>query len=146
MECRSSPRFLQVDSAICVNIWCTLKVVSSSTHIECCFTAIARTIFRIHHLFKRILIQIPLNVVPKGLINNNKTLLEIMAWRPTGEKPPSELMMPSLLMHLCLNRSQWIMRIMVDSTCDWHKSWLILYQTKGSVIRMAKNVVWHKQL
>ena len=37
-----------------------------------------------------ILIQIPLKFVPKGPINNKPALVQIMAWRRTGDKPLSE--------------------------------------------------------
>ena len=38
-------------------------------------------------------IQISLKFVPKGLINNIPTLVQIMAWRPSGDKPLSEPML-----------------------------------------------------
>ena len=40
----------------------------------------------------RILIQISLNFVPKGPINNIPALVQIIAWRRTGDKPLPELM------------------------------------------------------
>ena len=46
-----------------------------------------------------ILIKISLKFVPKGPINNTPALVQIMAWRRPGDKPLSELMMVSLLMH-----------------------------------------------
>ena len=55
-----------------------------------------------------ILIKIPLKFVPKGLINNNPALVQIMAWRRSGDKPLSEPMMVSLLMHICVTRPQWV--------------------------------------
>ena len=39
-----------------------------------------------------ILIKISLKFVPKGLIDNNPALVEIMAWRRIGDKPLSESM------------------------------------------------------
>ena len=53
-----------------------------------------------------ILIEISLKFVPKGPINNNPALVQIMAWRRPGDKPLSELMMVSLLTHLCVTRPQ----------------------------------------
>ena len=38
-------------------------------------------------------IKISLMFVPKGQINNVTALVQIMAWRRTGDKPLSELMM-----------------------------------------------------
>ena len=37
-----------------------------------------------------ILIQIPLEFVPKEPIDNNSALVQIMAWRRIGDKPLSE--------------------------------------------------------
>ena len=56
----------------------------------------------------RILIKISLKFVPKGPINNIPALVQIMAWRRSGDKPLSEPMMVSLLMHICVTRPQWV--------------------------------------
>ena len=40
-----------------------------------------------------ILIKISLKFVPKGLIDSNPALVEIMAWRQIGNKPLSEPML-----------------------------------------------------
>ena len=40
-----------------------------------------------------ILINISLEFVPRGPINNIPTLVQVMAWRLTGDKPLSEPMM-----------------------------------------------------
>ena len=56
----------------------------------------------------RIAIKISLKFVPKGPINNNPALVQIMAWRRPGDKPLSEPMMVSLLTHICVNRPQWV--------------------------------------
>ena len=53
-------------------------------------------------------IIISLKFVPKGPINNNPSLVQIMAWRRSGDKPLSEPMMVSLLMHICVTRPQWV--------------------------------------
>ena len=45
----------------------------------------------------RISIKISLKFVPKGPINNNPALVQIMAWRRSGDKPLSEPTMVSLL-------------------------------------------------
>ena len=55
-----------------------------------------------------ILINISLKLVPKGPINNIPTLVQIMAWRWPSDKPLSEAMVVSLLMHICVTRPQWI--------------------------------------
>ena len=56
-----------------------------------------------HFLKKKILISInfSLKFVPKGLVNNIATLVQIMAWRRPGDKPLSEPMMVILLTRIC---------------------------------------------
>ena len=51
-------------------------------------------------------IEISLKFVPTGPIKNIPALVHIMAWRLSGDKPLSEPMMVSLLMHICITRSQ----------------------------------------
>ena len=55
-----------------------------------------------------IAIKISLKFVPKGPINNNLALVQIMAWRRPGDKPLSEPMMVSLPTHICVTRPQWV--------------------------------------
>ena len=55
----------------------------------------------------RISLKISLKIVPKGPINNNPALVQIMAWRRPGDKPLSEPTMVSLLTHICITRPQW---------------------------------------
>ena len=55
-----------------------------------------------------IVIKISLNFIPNGPINNIPALVQIMAWRRPGDKPLSEPMMLSLLMHICITRPQWV--------------------------------------
>ena len=54
----------------------------------------------------RISIEISLKLVPKGPISNIPALVQIMAWRRSGDKPLSEPMMVSLLTHICVTRPQ----------------------------------------
>ena len=60
--------------------------------------------------------KISLKFVPKGPINNIPALVQIMAWRRTGDKPLSEPMMVRLPMHICLTQPQWV------NTC-WIFNW-----------------------
>ena len=53
-------------------------------------------------------INISLKFVPRGPINNIPALVQIMAWRRSGDKPLSEPMMDSLLTHKCVTRPQWV--------------------------------------
>ena len=55
-----------------------------------------------------IAINISLSFVPKGPIDNIPALVQIMAWRRSGDKPLSEPMMVSLLTHICVIRPQWV--------------------------------------
>ena len=69
-----------------------------------------------HEIFKWIFlnenvwisIKISLNFVPRGPIYNIPALVQIMACRRPGDKPLSELMLVSLLTHICVTRPQWI--------------------------------------
>ena len=54
----------------------------------------------------RISIKISLKFVPKGPINNNPALVQIMAWRRPGDKPLSESMLVRLPTHICVTRPQ----------------------------------------
>ena len=54
------------------------------------------------------LIKISLKFVPKGLINNIPAFVQIMAWCRPGGKPLSETMMDSLLLYICIARTQWV--------------------------------------
>ena len=58
--------------------------------------AISQTIFLDAFLWMKsfkILTKISLKFVPKGSIDNNPTLVSIMAWRGIGNKPLSEAML-----------------------------------------------------
>ena len=52
--------------------------------------------------------KIQLKFVPKGPSTNIPGLFQIMAWRRPGDKPLSETVMVSLLMHVCVTRPQWV--------------------------------------
>ena len=56
----------------------------------------------------RISIKISLKFVPYGPMNNIPALVQIMAWRRSGDKPLSEPMMVSLLTRICVTRPQWV--------------------------------------
>ena len=53
-------------------------------------------------------IEISLEFVSKGPINNIPALVQIMAWRRPGDKPLSEPMMVSLPTHICVAWPQWV--------------------------------------
>ena len=56
----------------------------------------------------RISITISLKFVSSDPMNNIPALVQIMDWRCPGDKPLSEPMMVSVLMHLCITRPQWV--------------------------------------
>ena len=58
-------------------------------------------------------IKISLKFVPKGPINNIPALVQIMAWCCPGNKPLSEPMLVSLLMHICV--THWYPNV----TCNY---------------------------
>ena len=62
-------------------------------------------------------IKISLKFVLKGPINKMSALVQIMAWRRPGDKPLSEQMMVSLLMHICVTQPQWV---------NWTNVWLMV--------------------
>ena len=64
-------------------------------------------------------LKISLKFVPEVQINNIPTLVEIMAWHHPGDKPLSEPMIVSLLMHLCVTLPQWV---------RYRMSWIYLCQ------------------
>ena len=53
-------------------------------------------------------INTSLKFVPRGLINNIPTLVQVMAWRWPGDKPLYEPMMVRLPTHICVTRPQWV--------------------------------------
>ena len=59
----------------------------------------------------RISSKISLKFVPNGPINNSPSLVKIMAWRRSGDKPLSEPMMVSLLTHICVTRPQCVNKL-----------------------------------
>ena len=66
--------------------------------------AIFKYIFSTENL--SISIKISLKFIPEGPINNIPALVQIMAWRRSGDKPLSEPMMVSLPTHICVTWPQ----------------------------------------
>ena len=78
----------------------------------------ADDIFKSVSLNENVLIWLKISqkFVPKVRIANIPALVQIMAWRQSGDKPLSEPMMVSLLMHICITLPQWI-KDMAMSNC-----------------------------
>ena len=53
-------------------------------------------------------IKISLKFVPKGPIANNPALVQIIAWRRTGDKPLSEPILINPLVHICSTKGRWV--------------------------------------
>ena len=70
----------------------------------------ANDIFKCIFLNENVWIPIKnsLTFVPKGPINNIPILVQIMAWRRSGDKPFSKSMSVSTLTHICVTRPQWV--------------------------------------
>ena len=66
----------------------------------------------------RISIKISLKFVPRGPINANPSLVQIMVWHRSGDKPLSEPMMVSLLTHICVTWPQWVNVTIVHCLVD----------------------------
>ena len=53
-------------------------------------------------------VKMLLKFVPRGPINKIRALVQIMAWRRSGDKPLSESVMASSPTHICVTRPQWV--------------------------------------
>ena len=77
-----------------------------------------------------ILIRFSLKYVRKGSIDNNPALVQIMAWRRSGDKPLSEPMMIISPTHICVARPQWVNIFFVTTLIFPSHSRLMLYHHK----------------
>ena len=80
----------------------TLKLSQNGCH----FTEVLKCIFLNENLW--ISLRISLKFIPKVPINNIPALVQIMARHRSDNKPLSEPMMVSFLMHICVPRPQWV--------------------------------------
>ena len=79
-------------------------------------------------------IKISLEFVYNGPINNNPALVQIMAWRRSGDKPLSEPVMVCLLTLICVTRPQWV------NWTDWRISYLSIWVIIPSLIQIHKSL------
>ena len=88
--------------------WCfnTLRPRQNGCHF-------AEDIFKCIFLNENVWIPIKISMkfVPKGPINNIPALVQIMAWRRSGDKPLFEPMMVSFTMHICITGPQWVKQL-----------------------------------
>ena len=66
-----------------------------------------------------ILLQMSLKFVPKGSINNMSALVQVMAWRKTGDRPLPEPWWPSSLVYMCGTRGRWVNEHCVHQDARW---------------------------
>ena len=98
----------------------------------------------------RISIKISLKFVPKGPINNIPSLVQIMAWRRSGDKPLSEPMMVSLLTHICVTRPQWVTTSITANFCS-KVTWLLFpnsFTTRSvshGIKLILSGIIWLKK-
>ena len=79
----------------------------------------ADNIFKCHFLNENVWISV--KFVPKLWISNILGLVQIMAWHHPGDKPLSESIMVSLLMHICVTHPEWVN----NKHCFW--LWLVAW-------------------
>ena len=79
-------------------------------------------------------IKISLKFVPKGQINNIPALVQIMAWRRSGDKPSSEPWMEILLTHICVTRPQWVNSLWGRDVIRRHRTWSTLVQVMSCTL------------
>ena len=74
-----------------------MATISQTTYSSAFSWKIYEFLLRFHWFF-----------VPEFSNNNIQALVQIMAWHGPGDKPLSEPMMVSLLMHICVTWPQWV--------------------------------------
>ena len=83
-----------------------------------------------------------LKSVRKVLINNIPALVQIMTWRCSGHKP-SEPMMVTLLMHICVTRPQWVYSMGSSWCVNAFVKWVIIGSGNGlSPLRCQTIFTW----
>ena len=90
-------------------------------------------------------IKISLKFVPKGPINNIPALVQIMAWRRSGDKPLSEPMMVSLPTHICVTRPQWVKSWFVTIILRWRRIWFLSWTcVSARILHYVPNEYTHR--
>ena len=76
-----------------------------------------------------------LKFVPKGLIANNTALVQIMAWRRTGDEPLSESMMAKVGYAYMYH---WVL---MSYTCRFDEKYIYICDTHINCFVMCKNIL-----
>ena len=90
----------------------------------------------------RISIKISLKFVPKGPINNNPALVQIMAWRRSGDKPLSEPVVVNLLTHICVTRPQLNSTFIASRTTDICFIYCLTWNHCNGVVHLSVILTW----
>ena len=85
-------------------------------------------------------INISLNFVAVGQIKINTSLVQILAWCRSGDKPLSEPMMVSLMTLICVSRPQWF-KEEKDHTWCANQRYLSLHTQRGSCPQTVWNIL-----
>ena len=87
----------------------------------------------------RVLIQISLKFIPRGLIENKAALVQVMACRRTGDKPLSEPMMARIPTHICITQPQWFNTKMGH---HWFRYWTGTKQAKSHDLDQCRQLTY----
>ena len=91
-------------------------------------------------------IKISLKFVPKVPINNIPALIQIMAWRRSGNKPLSEPMMVNLVTHTCVTWPQWVKNMSLNMTkapyCCMTETSIYHLQISTDILVPVQNINW----
>ena len=102
-----------------------LSIINTETELFCLTLCFPDDTFLNENVW--ISIEISLKFVPKGPINNIPAMVQIMAWCRPGDKPLSEPMVVSLLMHICVIQPQWVNCNLqlhyISLSCNIQKAW-----------------------
>ena len=88
-------------------------------------------------------IKVSLKFVPKGPIDNIPSLVQIMAWRRSGDKPLSEPMTVSLPTHICFVRRQWVKLSIGYSPEPWQTTLLLSLKFRSASFRIPVLFISH---
>ena len=93
-----------------------------------------------------IAIRILLNFIPKGSINNNPTLVQIMAWRRPGDKPLSEPMIFYWHIYVSLNLNELMLSLMSlwYSLCILYSGSSLMTNQSGVLSLLFSSHAWNR--
>ena len=87
--------------------------------------------------------KISLKFVPKGLINNIPSFVQLLALRRPGDKPLSEPMIISLPTHKCVVRQYWVLRKMHPFHTNISWFYVFVYKFPYRTTEQRCCVIWY---